>query len=452
MKLNNKTFAKVLLMVLTVASSFSMLSCKDQPDKYEPTGGTPTIHYIRPADVNSKDSLLVEASPQMTIAIVGENLKSIKQMFFNDLEAVLNSSYITNNTLIVTTPKNIPNMVNDKITMITHNLDTVYYDFHIVIPAPVVSSMSNEHAKPGDIVTIYGSYFIDDPNVPVSVELPDGTVITDFTSMSQTALSFVMPNCTTGGQIVVTTIYGSTKSGFQYLDSRGMLFNFDTPNKVTNAVLGNHGWHPQVIEQNETSLDGNYLRLGDPSVTLDAEGGWKDGNFSFEYWPGNGGWGNPVVYTDNGVRLTSLADFSDFENMAYKFEICIPKENPWMSGAMQIIVGGVDKVTNSDAGDIDEEGTVCGGANNTYFNNDVLPRGLYRPWDTTGSFDTAGEWITVTIPINTFKYGFSGGAATGKLNAKDFSSLTIFVVGGGITGTECNPVIKIDNIRVVPNK
>jgi hypothetical protein len=46
----------------------------------------------------------------------------------------------------------------------------------------------------------------------------------------------------------------------------------------------------------------------------------------------------------------------------------------------------------------------------------------------------------------------TGGAATGSLNASDFSSLVIFVVGGGITGTECTPVIKIDNIRAVPNK
>ena len=157
-----------------------MQSCKDEPDKYESTGGTPTIYYIRPADINSKDSLLVQAGPQFVIAIVGENLRSIKQMFFNDLEAVLNSSYITDNTLIVTTPKNIPSAVNDKITMITHNQDTVYYDFHIVIPGPVVTSMSNEYAKPGNIVTIYGSYFIDDPNIPLQVTLPDGKIITEF--------------------------------------------------------------------------------------------------------------------------------------------------------------------------------------------------------------------------------------------------------------------------------
>jgi hypothetical protein len=119
---------------------------------------------------------------------------------------------------------------------------------------------------------------------------------------------------------------------------------------------------------------------------------------------------------------------------------------------MQFIVGGVTKISMGNAGTKDIYGNVTAGCNNTYFNNDELPRGIYRPWEATGSFDTADEWITVTLPISEFKYGFSGGAASGVLNASDFTSLVIFVVSGGIAGTECNPVIKIDNIRAVPNK
>ena len=448
MKFNNKTFGKVLLVALTIAFGFSMQSCEDQPDKYEHTGGKPTVYYIRPADVEAKDSLIVEGSPQMAIALVGENLRSIKRMFFNDLEAVLNTSYITDHTLIVSVPKSIPNVVNDKITMITHDKDTLFYDFHVAIPAPLIMSMSNEHAKPGTNATIYGSYFIDDPNVPIEVVMPDGTVVKDFVEKTQTSLTFVVPNCTEEGQVAVKSIYGSTKSSFYFNDSRNYLFDFDTPNAVTGVVLGNHGWHPQVIKSDETSLSGNYLMLGD--TDFGAEGPWIDKFFSFEYWPGN--WQNPENYQGDGVRLTELVDFTDFENMLFKFEMCVPKNNPWSAGAMQIIVGGVDKISNGETGILDIDGNTLGGCNNTYFHNDVLPRGIYRPWETTGSFDTNDEWITVTIPISDFKFGFSGGAASGKLTAKDFSSLVIFVVGGGITGTECHPIIKIDNIRVVPNK
>ena len=446
----NKIFSS-LLLASAVAFSFSLQSCKDQPDEFELTGGTPTIDYIRPAKASAKDSLLVQAYPQATICLVGSNLTSIKEMYFNDKKAILNTSFITDHTLIVQVPSDIPDLVTDKIYMTTDDGDKLTYDFHVVIPAPTVASMSCEYAVPGSIATIYGSYFVDDPNVPLTVTFPDGQVATikDINS-SRSAITIEVPNCTTEGQITVKSIYGTTNSAFRYLDSRGMLFDFDTPNIATNVVLGNHGWHAQKIETDDTAISGNFLRLGDPSVTLDADGAWNDGNFSFEYWPGN--WQDPENYQGDGVRLTDLADFSDYSNMSYKFEMLVPKDNPWASGAMQIIVGGVEKITNGAAGVKDIDGKTLAGANNTYFNNDVLPRGIYRPWEATGSFDTAGEWITVTIPISEFKYGFSGAAATGTLTADDFTSLTIFVVSGGITGTECNPVIKIDNIRAVPNK
>ena len=446
----NKIFSS-LLLASAVAFSFSLQSCKDQPDEFELTGGTPTIDYIRPAKASAKDSLLVQAYPQATICLVGSNLTSIKEMYFNDKKAILNTSFITDHTLIVQVPSDIPDLVTDKIYMTTNDGDKLTYDFHVVIPAPTVASMSCEYAVPGSIATIYGSYFVDDPNVPLTVTFPDGQVATikDINS-SRSAITIEVPNCTTEGQITVKSIYGTTNSAFRYLDSRGMLFDFDTPNIATNVVLGNHGWHAQKIETDDTALSGNFLRLGDPSVTLDADGAWNDGNFSFEYWPGN--WQDPENYQGDGVRLTDLADFSDYSNMSYKFEMLVPKDNPWSSGAMQIIVGGVEKITNGAAGVKDIDGKTLAGANNTYFHNDELPRGIYRPWEATGSFDTADEWITVTIPISEFKYGFSGAAATGTLTADDFTSLTIFVVSGGITGTECNPVIKIDNIRAVPNK
>lgn len=450
MRYNHK-ISSLILTALAVATSFSLQSCKDQPDEFELTGGKPTIYYIRPASASASDSLLVQAYPQAQICLVGSNLTSIQQIYFNDKKAILNTSFITDNTLIVQIPSDIPDEVSDKMYLITSDQDTLAYDFHIVIPAPSVTQMSCEYAAPGSTATIYGSYFIDDPNVPLEVVFPDGQKAEiKSINASRSNITITVPDCTTEGQITVTSIYGTGTSSFRYLDTRGMLFDFDTPNSVTGAVLGNHGWHGQVIESNETSLNGNYLRLGDPSVTLDEDGSWNDGNFSFEYWPGN--WADPETYSGDGVRLTDLTDFSDYANMSYKFEMCVPKANPWASGAMQIIVGGVTKISMGNAGVKDIDGNTLGGCNNTYFNNDELPRGLYRPWEATGSFDTADEWITVTIPISEFKYAMSGGAATGSLNASDFTSLTIFVVGGGIKGTECQPVIKIDNIRAVPNK
>lgn len=330
--------------------------------------------------------------------------------------------------------------------MVTRNGETVEYDFSVTVPAPTLTTMSCEYAPAGSEVTITGNYFVDDPNVPLSVVFPGDIEVTEFTNISQSSISFIMPECTEEGAIDVTTIYGTTTSAFHYLDTRGMLFDFDGM-----TGLGNHGWHDRTITSDETSITGNFVQLGDGNTTLDAAGGWNDSQFAFEYWPGS--WNTPTDYPEGeGIRLYDLADFSDYTNMSIKFEMYIPSSNPWSSGAMQVIFAGTDLVTYGNGG-TDIHGNAIAGPNNTYFQNDELPRALYRPWTTTGSYHTDDQWVTVSLPISSnFIYGFNGGTATGTLSADDFASLVIFVTGGGVEGTECTPLIKIDNIRAVPNR
>ena len=445
MKLQNKIPFSLFCLIALVAS-FSMASCEDEPDKYEVADGLPTVRYIRSPYAVSADSLITEASTGTTICLVGENLRSIYELYFNDVQAILNSSYMTDNTVIVDVPQSIPTEVSNKMYMVTRNGETVEYDFSVTVPAPTLTTMSCEYAPAGSEVTITGNYFVDDPNVPLSVVFPGDIEVTEFTNISQSSISFIMPECTEEGAIDVTTIYGTTTSAFHYLDTRGMLFDFDGM-----TGLGNHGWHDRTITSDETSITGNFVQLGDGNTTLDAAGGWNDSQFAFEYWPGS--WNTPTDYPEGeGIRLYDLADFSDYTNMSIKFEMYIPSSNPWSSGAMQVIFAGTDLVTYGNGG-TDIYGNAIAGQNNTYFQNDELPRALYRPWTTTGSYHTDDQWVTVSLPISSnFIYGFNGGTATGTLSADDFASLVIFVTGGGVEGTECTPLIKIDNIRAVPNR
>ena len=460
-----KKYTKGLLFASLAVAGLTLSSCKDQPDKYEVAGGKPTVNYVRclstevhntndAADMHyTNGEMVLEASPQSTLALVGENLRSVYELYFNDRKAVLNTSYITDNTLIVDVPKDVPIMVTDKIYMITQSKDTVTYDFHVVIPSPVVTAMSCEYAKPGDRVKISGSYMVNDAGVPLEVsfrnaqdqEIPAtiNSVSDDFTSIEVT-----IPEDAAEGPISVTSIYGTTQSSFYYQDSRGMLFDFD--NGRTQQ-----GWHARTITSSEKSLSGNYLVLGE-GATMSADAAWDDGNNSFEYWCGD--WNTPQSYPNpGGVRLFDVVDFSKAENMNLKFEMRIPSSNAWAAGAMQIIFAPTSAVTLS-GNSPDTYGNEVAGANNTFFRTKAdggldIPRALYRPWTTTGSFDTNDEWITVTIPIaSSFVYNFDGSGLTYNLKEEDFASLTIFIVGGGVNGTECNPYIMIDNIRAVPNK
>ena len=107
-------------------------SCNDEPDKYESTSGNPEVKFIRLPE--SADSIITESFTQRTICLVGNNLKSIRRMFFNDKEAVLNTSFITNNTLLVDVPSEIPSAVTDKISMINEAGDPTTYDFNVSVP------------------------------------------------------------------------------------------------------------------------------------------------------------------------------------------------------------------------------------------------------------------------------------------------------------------------------
>ena len=227
-----------------------------------------------------------------------------------------------------------------------------------------------------------------------------------------------------------------------------MMFEFDGVTGLTN-----HGWHNAVIETDENAISGNFMRLGDPSITLPGKDAWDDGHFAFEYWAGS--WNTPTDYPEReGIRLIDIVDFSKWKDMSIKFELCVPSANPWQSCAMQIIFAGTNLVSMGNPG-TDIYGNTVAGCNNTFFQesaNPGYPRILYRPWTATQAFHTADQWITVSIPLTQAAYDFNGGNATQGLTPECFSSFTIFVVGGGVEGVDCNPVIKLDNIRVVPTK
>lgn len=427
-KYMNWFFAAALAIV-----GFSVGACEDEPDKYEVAGGVPVVKYVRVPDLAVRDSLISGAYMSNTICMVGENLRSVYELYFNDQKAILNSSYITDNTLMVDVPRDIPSVVTNKIYMITRSKDTIDYDFKVLVPGPTISSMRCEWAKPGEITEIRGDYFIDDPSQPLTLKVGDRNI--DIESFTQNRISFVVPENLPSSAVEVTTIYGTMKSKFHYMDTRGMLFD-DWGAGEDGTGLTNHGWHNREIKKDEFSLDGSYMELS--GATMTADGGWNDANFAFEYWPGD--WNTPQGFTGTDIRLSDLVSFKDFANMSIKFEMCVPASNPWMAGAMQVIFSGDEQVTTQTA-------------NNTFFNNDTgYPRALYRPWIASGSYDTAGEWVTVTLPISeSFVYDQNGESAKMPITENNFTGLTIFVWGGGISGTECNPVIKIDNIRAVPN-
>ena len=411
-------YIKGLALLTTFFTGVAMTSCEDEPDKYEIAEGLPTVHYVRLPDPEVADSLITGASLSNTICIVGDNLRSVYELYFNDQKAILNTSLMTDHTIIVDVPSTIPSVVTDKMYLVNINKDTVMYDFSTIVPAPEITSMTNEYATPGTEVTISGNYFIDDPNEPLTITM--GNVpVAEITNISQNAVSFVIPQGVTTSYINVTSIYGTGKSTFRYMES-DVLFDFD--NDGDDALYNYNGWHTSTIGTlaEVTPIDKNYLIF---QGNLDNNT-WDDSHFAFEYWP-NGDNASPY--------LNTLTDFDDLSNLQFKFEVNVP--DAWSACAMQIML-----TTNAEvSGD---------NMNNSFFTNETFPRALWIPWQSSGNYTTDG-WTTVTIPLSEFRFG-SSGTAINALSATDITGLTIFVYGGGVNGTACTPTICIDNIRVVP--
>ena len=448
-----KKFIKYTALSAVVLSAGCMASCSET-DAEQDRGNTPVVKYVRDCDPAKGDSLIVAASLGAKLAFIGDNLGDVQQMWFNDQKVKLNPTMVTSHSIIVDVPNVIPSEVNNLCRLITSTGITVDYPFTISIPAPRLDEMDCEWALPGTNATLKGAYFADDPNVPMTVTFPGG-LVADIIDYDQYNLTFKVPEGAVEGPITVSTIYGQGKTSFNYRDTRGMLFDFE-PDGVTGLGLqeNKQGWHQPAYGNDENSLDGTYIRFGNGEATLDNDA-WDDNNFAFEHWAGT--WSEPVTYPARiGDRLSDLVDFSDFSNMTLKFEMMIPESNPWQACAMQLIFAGVDRVSNSAAGVPDIYGNIVAGGNNSFFQDDNgksdgLARGLYRPWSATDAFHTAGKWITVSVPIKDFIYNSVGGKASIPLTAKDFDCFTMFVWAGGAEGVACQPIIYIDNIRVVKN-
>ena len=425
--------------MLLAAAALGFASCEDYPDAFVLADGQPTVQYVRYAD---RDVLIEQAFMGEVVCFVGENLCSVRELYFNDQRAVLNTSFMTENTLVAAVPGNLPKVKTDKVYMITKGLDTLAYDFKVLLPAPVIKSMSCEFQQPGTDVTVYGNYFAE----PMSLVFEDGNgaEVTSFKSVSMTEVTFTIPADAKPGKIKVTTESGVARSPFSYHDfCGGLITDFDGPNNSssTHGVVP-QGWNFSGTYSSEGGISGNYVELKSANP-LDANGGWNE-DFKIDFWCGN--WnGDPMGITDGaGVPLCNIIDFTNFQNMALKFELCIPSSNPWMSGAIQLIFCSADKAANDSW------------QNNTFLHTSAdggldLCRGLYRPWETTGSFDTGDKWITVTVPFSEFTYNANGSAGAVPLSKpEDFASFVIWAWNGGVAGTECTPVFRIDNLRAVP--
>ena len=419
----------IIGIVGAVVLAGSLVSCEryDYPDRFRATEGLPTVSYVRYAD---KDVFIDQAFMDEILCIVGTNLTSVHDIYFNDQKAILNTSYITDKTLVVSVPSTQASEVTNKIYLLNKDGQSVSYDFKVLPPVPKILSLSNEWAAPGEEVTLTGKYFMD----VQSVALP-GAEVTGFTVDDSEHITFKVPEGATPGPVSVTTASGSANSSFQYLDQRNMLFDFD--GLRGGFAIGN-GWRAPANghlhnpgDDAFPAVDGTYLWLG----VTDPTSNWAEDEYSFDYW-------NSEDPASSIPPLRTLPAFSAYINkfgiggLCLKFECYIPSSNPWTGASMQLMFSSSAVVSNDNM-------------NNTYFSVDSVPRALWTPWQATGSYDTGDRWLTISVPLSEFTLTPDGRACATKFDASWLDGFALFV-WSGFSGSACEPIIAIDHIRVVP--
>ncbi len=136
-------------------------------------------------------------------------------------------------------------------------------------------------------------------------------------------------------------------------------------------------------------------------------------------------------------EFAELLEEYGVNGLQLKFEVNIPSSNPWQSCALQVMFTGNDVVTYAT-------GT------NAYFSDTNVPRGLWLPSKIRVRMIRVvnGQpfpWISAE-----FNKTHEGNKCDRTFDKTMLTGLTFFVWAGGVEGKDCNPVIIIDNIRVVP--
>lgn len=309
MKKIYKSTIKIVTSLIVLAMLAIMPACNDNPDAYETTSGVPKVSYVRIPDALSSDSLVTHAYMGTTIALVGENLTSIKEIWFNDQQATLNTSFITSTSLITTVPNTIPQKITDTMYLINSKGDTVKFDFKVDVPNPLLTSLKCEYVPEGGTVVIKGNYFLPvegsaNPEVYFTPNIP----ATEIVSYSLTEIQVKVPAGAGVGPISVKSRYGTTRSDFKFRDNTNLICDFES------SSFGNP-WGLGAFSSDDP-CSGQYLLFQNSSF---AAWSWLN-NMMFVYSAVDGNGNKPIAS-------------GDISKLALRFEANV---NPWSDEPMCI--------------------------------------------------------------------------------------------------------------------
>ncbi|MCX6225665.1 MAG: glycan-binding surface protein [Bacteroidia bacterium] len=390
----------LIAVMITGMIGFSATSCNKE------TAGDPEIFYVRVTTPAKSDSLLVGAYMGNLVAIVGQNLGNVQEIWFNDQKATLNPAYVTDKSILVSVPSSVPSTVTNKIRLIFRDKSEMLYEFSVNVPGPVLSAIKCEYMPAGELIELTGDFFFE-PKVTFPGDIQG--VIADF---DKTIMHVTVPEGAGSGPITIQTNFGKVNSKFLFRDNNNVILDFDnTKHESWTAPIALAASNPDPAP-----CSGNYAFFKHTAV---GEWMWTN-ELTLQYWAPRSARGNVPV---------AKGQVSD---LVFRFEANVPIE--WKDIRMEIFFAKYDENHGRDDAGV------------------AIAR--WKPWK-KGPYKTNG-WETISIPLSEFKYSTSDGNTDeiGSSGIKDLSVLTnvtMMLFGPFETGTtEKTPVlICVDNFRIV---
>lgn len=384
--------------------------------QYQTTTGITTFSFkLGPAKPVITAISNVFANPGDSVFILGSDLVLVQSFSYGGTNIASYKSNLYGSALGFVMPNPAP--VNGNVVVTTKSGTVIFK----ISATPTITGVSNENAKTGDSVYIYGTYL---KNIQTFTFA--GTSITSFVSTADgSSVGFILPALSQSGPVSITTPFGTVTTAYNVNDITGI-------GSISNwEWSGNFNWQ---------WWGGATLNSGDPNS------GWPPYNPDFPgnssmymslknnvLAPGEGNTYSNYAILMNDAQWVPTANINEqIGNWAFKMEVNIPQ--PWNGGSIDVMSG-----------------------DQTF---------IYRwePWQVsataTAPYKTKG-WVTLTIPFTEFRktdatLGEGKGAPMSKfadlLGATGKSKCTVYIKNYSTSATATGFYGAFDNLRVVKIK
>ena len=223
---------------------------------------------------------VTQGDPKNYYIIRGTGFTNVQKIYFNDFDTYFNPVLVTDTEIFVLIDEKTPYANASNQLRIVTKEGSVTYDFLISPPTPTIKSFNPINAAEGDIITIYGNYFL---NPVVKIGNQNVAVI----SSTLTEIKVKVPAGADKKYITVTNISGDATS----VDAIGTAIYDDLFYGIDNTG----GWGISNLLLDNSS-DGEVAQ-GTKAIKVDITS-WS--GFQIDMW-NNGG--HPVPTGATGIKF-----------------------------------------------------------------------------------------------------------------------------------------------------